>query len=479
MSLRLSELLQGIVAIEAARDCIPTGLTQDSREVKAGDVFVALAGARHNADSFIDDALRRGASAVLSETPSTNPRVVNVPRLRTHLGIIANRFYGAPSHRLLIIGVTGTNGKTTCTQLLAQLLDRPDARCGIIGTLGSGFPGALAPGMHTTPDVVRVHRTMAQLLQDGAAAICMEVSSHALDQGRVDGVAFDIAVFTNLTRDHLDYHGDMARYADAKRVLFAMPGLSAAVINRDDAFGQELIGQLRARVTLKTYGIDAGDVHARNISPRHDGMHLDAITPAGTFALDVPLLGRFNASNVLAVTATLLAAGRLNQEMASRMRHLRAPAGRMERFGGGARPLVVVDYAHTPDALEKVLSALRDHVQGALWCVFGCGGNRDRGKRPLMGAIAERLADHVVVTDDNPRNEAPDTIVAEIAAGMQRKPRVIRDRAKAIRAAVTEAAAADIVLIAGKGHEDYQEIEGQRYPFSDRTEVEAALRQAA
>ena len=375
--------------------------------------------------------------------------------------------------------MTGTNGKTTTTSLLAQALDRGGRRCALIGTLGSGFPGRLDPSLHTTPDAISVHRLMSEFSAAGAEAVCMEVSSHALDQARVAGVAFDVAVFTNLTRDHLDYHGDMAAYAAAKARLFDFPHLDAAVINADDRFGQELIARSRPRTRIVSFGFDGGDVHARAVHPSPAGLAIDVCTPTGNAEVRSPLLGRFNAANLLAVLAVLLVLDVPLAEAAAVLAHAQPPAGRMERFGRDDQPMVVVDYAHTPDALEKALIALREHTRGRLLCVFGCGGDRDRGKRPEMGAIAERLADIVILTNDNPRHEEPQSIIEQIAAGMRSTPTVIPDRTHAIRAALAEARPGDIVLVAGKGHEDYQQIGSERRPYSDRDTVRTLLQEAA
>jgi UDP-N-acetylmuramoyl-L-alanyl-D-glutamate--2,6-diaminopimelate ligase len=379
-----------------------------------------------------------------------------------------------------VVGVTGTNGKTTTTHLLAQALDRPEARCGLIGTLGSGFPGQLDPSLHTTPDAISVHRLMAEFVNAGARTVCMEVSSHALDQARVAGVQFDIALFTNLTRDHLDYHGDMQAYAAAKARLFDFPHLKAVVINQDDAFGRELIKRTRGRARIVSFGLHGGDVQALSVDTSTDGLTLAIATPHGETRLRSSLLGRFNAANLLAALAVLLVAGIPLAEATSALAQTRPVAGRMERFGGvDGQPLVVVDYAHTPDALEKVLQALREHTQGKLVCVFGCGGDRDRGKRPQMGRIAEQLADVVILTNDNPRHEDPAAIINEIASGMQTTPSAVPDRTQAIRVALSGACAGDIVLVAGKGHEDYQQVGDRRLDYSDRDTVRALLKEAA
>jgi UDP-N-acetylmuramoyl-L-alanyl-D-glutamate--2,6-diaminopimelate ligase len=462
------------------------GLQTDSRRVQPGDLFLALPGMLADGRDYIGDAVASGAGAIAYETddgyrlPGAPVPAFGVSGLRHQIGVIADRFYGAPSRRLVVVGVTGTNGKTTCTQLLAQALDQPPRRCAVIGTLGSGFPGALNASIHTTPDAVSVQRLLADFLDRGAAHVAMEVSSHALEQGRVNGVRFHVAVFTNLTRDHLDYHGDMTAYGQAKAKLFAHEGLKYAVINHDDDFGRRLLADVGAPVTCLSYGIEGGDVRAREVRPSPEGLWLRIRTPHGETELRSPLIGHFNVYNLLAVLATLLALGMELRDAATRLARAQAPAGRAERFGGArGLPLVVVDYAHTPDALEKILTALREHTRGKLCCVFGCGGDRDRGKRPVMGDIAERLADVVLLTDDNPRHESGDAIIADIVGGMRAAPRIIRDRRNAIATAIEGAAEGDIVLIAGKGHEDYQQVGDERRPYSDRDTVRTLLGEAA
>ncbi len=478
----LRELLEGIARVPGVANREVHGLQVDSRRVKPGDLFLAAPGMVSDGRDFIGDAVASGAGAIVYETDDgfvlrgAPVPAFGVSDLRQRIGIIADRFYGAPSRRLVVIGVTGTNGKTTCTQLLAQALDQPPKRCAIVGTLGYGFPGALNASMHTTPDAVTVHRLMADFIGQSAAHVAMEVSSHALEQGRVKGVAFSVAMFTNLTRDHLDYHGDMAAYGLAKARLFDVEGLKYAVINHDDAFGRSLLAGVNAQIKTLSYGIEGGDVRALAVTPLPDGLLLRIATPDGETELHSPLIGRFNAYNLLAVLATLLALGVKLEDAAERLSKARAPTGRVERFGGlKGLPLVVVDYAHTPDALEKILLALREHTRGKLWCVFGCGGDRDRGKRPAMGEIAERLADRVVLTDDNPRHESGQDIIADIIGGMRASPKVIRDRRAAIETAISGAGENDIVLIAGKGHEDYQQVGDQRLPYSDREAVRELL----
>jgi UDP-N-acetylmuramoyl-L-alanyl-D-glutamate--2,6-diaminopimelate ligase len=358
------------------------------------------------------------------------------------------------------------------------------AASGVIGTLGAGRPGSLRPSGFTTPDVIEVHRTLARLRDAGARWAAMEVSSHALDQGRVAGVRFRAAAFTNLSRDHLDYHGTLAAYGEAKARLFRMPRLGLAVINAGDAFGRSLIGRVPADTDLVTVGPTDTPALARgrrlslrDVEARPDGLRVTLGGSWGPLCLESPLLGHFNAENLALALGVLLALGVPAEEALDGLGGVSAPPGRMESFGGDGRPLVVVDYAHTPDALAKALAAARVHCRGRLWCVFGCGGDRDPGKRPAMGRQAERLADRLVVTDDNPRGEAPADIVAGILAGFEdpARVRVEHDRRAAIRLAVRQAARADVVLVAGKGHEDYQIIGDERRPFSDRDAVLDAL----
>lgn len=492
-----SELLERMAAVSPDDDCAVHGIALDSRQVKPGYLFLACQGLMQRGHDFISAAVAQGAAAVAyeiaeGEAAFMSARVGNVPlvgvrNLSQQTGLIAERFYGYPSRDLFVVGITGTNGKTSCSQFLAQALNRDGHPCGVIGTLGNGLAGRLTPGTHTTPDAVTLHRLFAEFRAAGAHGVAMEVSSHALDQGRVAGVTFAAAVFTNLSRDHLDYHGDMAAYGAAKQRLFHAPNLRYAVVNGDDAFGREILATLRPGVTAVSYGLDAAvAAHVLHVQGTVEqigraGMVLAVHSPWGNGQLHSPLLGRFNASNLLAVLATLLVSGTALSEALQRLSRLRSVAGRMECFGAdGGRPLVVVDYAHTPDALEQVLIALREHCRGQLWCVFGCGGDRDRGKRPLMGAAAARLADRVIVTDDNPRSEDPAQITDDILSGVADKASmvVIHDRRNAISAAVKQAGPDDVVLVAGKGHETTQQIGTRKYPFRDQEEVRTQLAEA-
>ena len=482
----LTELLRGFVTEPVVDTAVVTGLAIDSRRVSPGDLFLAMPGVTGDGRDYVEQAVDNGAVAVVYESAGVYlPKKLSVPQhpvagLNAVAGLIADRFFGSPSSRATVIGVTGTNGKTTCTHLLAQCLNHESRRCAVIGTLGNGFPGDLDTTLHTTPDPITLHKLIARYIESGASHICIEVSSHALEQGRVNGVAFDIAVFTNLSRDHLDYHGDMESYGAAKAELFSSPGLGIAVINGEDAFGQKLLGSLARSIRSISFGLSSGDYHASTVKTGRDGLTLTLVTPDGSGELQSHLFGRFNAANILAALAVLMACELSLTQALAALSDALPIAGRMERFGGHQdKPLVVVDYAHTPDALEKVLQALREHTDDSLWCVFGCGGDRDRGKRPQMGEIAERLADHVILTDDNPRHEDPMQIVADIRSGMTHDHRVVHRRIDAIAVAIESAQTSDIILLAGKGHEDYQQIGDERIAYSDRDTVREFLGEAA
>ncbi len=487
-------------------------LAVDSRQVRQGDTFVACPGERQDGRKFIAQAIAAGANAVLWEREgfewNAEWEVPNLPvdGLRDKVGEIASQVYGEPSRQLRTIGITGTNGKTSCCHWIAQCLTELGRKTAMVGTLGNGFPGTLAPAANTTPDAVSLHALLRDYLAEDAKCVAMEVSSHGLAQGRVNGVHFDIAVLTNLSRDHLDYHGDMASYAAAKAGLFAWPELQYAVLNMDDPFGVELAGKLGCSgVQTVGYSVEGSAPHlnplpqageeanvkgacfdrcrfavlARDLVTDAEGIRFKAVTPWGTAQLSSKLLGRFNASNLLAALAVLLVSGIALEDAVRELGKVESVAGRMQRLGGEGKPLVVVDYAHTPDALEKVLGTLREIMgdKSRLICVFGCGGERDRGKRPLMGAAASRLADSVIVTSDNPRGEDAHAIIDEIIAGMGANYHVIDDRAAAIDAAVRGAQPDDVVLIAGKGHEDYQEIKGVKWPFADAAVAQRILSQ--
>jgi UDP-N-acetylmuramoyl-L-alanyl-D-glutamate--2,6-diaminopimelate ligase len=487
VSARLAKLFAGIAPVPPALDREVTSLCLDSRAVRPGALFLAVEGLTTHGLRFVEAACDAGAAAIAWEPgaghePPAVPAGVAafaVPGLSRAVGELASRFHGDPSAALQVMGVTGTNGKTSISQIYAHALGAAGRSCGVLGTLGYGLHGALVEGSHTTPDAVRVHELLAGFRDAGARDATLEVSSHALHQGRVAGVRFHTAVFTNLTRDHLDYHGDLASYGEAKRTLFRWPGLAAAVVNADDALGRAILAELDPGVRAIAYGLDPNEVGSVSAKSRllgerlrlhSQGLTLDVRSDLGEGTLSARLLGRFNAANLLAVLGALCAAGLPFARALELLADARTVPGRMECFGGRRGPLVVVDYAHTPDALGQVLLALRPHCTGTLTCVFGCGGDRDQGKRPQMGAIAVANADRVVVTDDNPRTEDGERIVAEVLAGIadRSRVRVQRDRGAAIAEAVAAGREGDVVLVAGKGHEDYQIVGHARLPYSDR-----------
>jgi UDP-N-acetylmuramoyl-L-alanyl-D-glutamate--2,6-diaminopimelate ligase len=492
----LARLLDGIASIPATSATV-SDLTLDSRQVRPGGLFFALQGARAHGLQFVPEAVARGASVVLWEpvAGAAAPRVpagvfsAAIPRLAAHLGAIADRFFLAPSTHLRICGFTGTNGKTTCAYLLAQCLERLGSPAAYIGTLGVGRIGALEPATHTTPDVVSLHRALAKLSAAGVRDVAIEVSSHALSQGRVSAVRFHCAALTNLTRDHLDYHESMQAYAAAKARLFVSPGLEHLIINVGDDFGRELAERHGSTIPLTAVWVGAGAGFAAQHTLHAAGVHTDArgitLALAGSFGqvtLRSRLVGRFNAENAVVVLGTLLALGVPMNDAVEALAGCTAPPGRMEVVPAvnQLKPLTVVDYAHTPDGLAKALAALREHCDGQLWCVFGCGGDRDPGKRPIMGQVADELADRLIVTDDNPRSENPEAITQAIAQGITAHPvDIIHDRAEAIATALRRAAPVDAVLIAGKGHEDYQIYGQTRRAFSDRSEARRSLGEAA
>ncbi|HVT37286.1 MAG TPA: UDP-N-acetylmuramoyl-L-alanyl-D-glutamate--2,6-diaminopimelate ligase [Nevskiaceae bacterium] len=476
----LRKLLAGFGA--PAPDVEVSGIEMDSRRVSPGDLFLACKGGGTHGLAHLEQALERGAAAVAWEPaqgwpqPEIGVPEIAIEQLSSRAGRIAARYYGEPSQRMYVCGVTGTDGKTSTAHLIAQALDRLGTRCAYVGTLGSGYVDALAKGARTTPDPVSLQKQLAHFVEMGAQATAMEVSSHALHQERTAGMKFDTAILTNVTRDHLDYHGTVENYAAAKRKLFEREELSALVLNRDDATGARWLQEFSERPVI-AYGID-GDVPkagrhviVRKLRAHAGGLSFDIDSSWGALHIESRLLGRFNAYNLSAALAAILHRGLVTEKVAAALAQASTVPGRIEGFRGpAARPLVVVDYAHTPEALAQVLTAVRAHTAKKLWCVFGCGGDRDRGKRPLMGAAAARHADQLIVTDDNPRSEKPAAITAEILAGLSRGTahRVIHDRAEAIRTAVSEAQADDVVVVAGKGHEAEQIYGTEVRPFSDR-----------
>lgn len=493
-SLALSDLMSGHIDADLLAICAGIqiqGIQLDSRQVQTGDLFCALFGKNHDARDYIDLAVANGAAAVLADAGGdwlgisrvNGVPVIAVSGLRARLGEIAARFYQYPSQHLQLIGVTGTNGKTSSTQFIAQILNRLTMPCGVIGTLGYGIYPRLRDTGFTTPDAVALQAALADLRQLRAHTVAMEASSQGLHQHRLNAVRFHSAVFTNLTRDHLDYHGTMEAYADAKRRLFEFESLQYGIVNADDSHAAVMLNALPRSARALTYSVrrQSADVHVRDLVFRTDGFDAQLVTPWGEGRISSQLLGAFNLSNVLAAVCavmTLPQALPLEKVLAAASA-LEAIDGRMSVIGSAGGVTAVVDYAHTPDGLRSALEAVRQHTQGKVWCVFGCGGNRDQGKRPLMAEVAEALAHKVIITDDNPRLENADDIVRQILFGFSNHASVLveRDRARAIGLAIGQAAAGDVVLVAGKGHESYQDIGGKRMAFSDAAQVRLALQQ--
>ena len=489
----LGRLLAGWA--EAPDDSGPAvlGLCHDSRGLRPGDLFLALAGSRAHGMAHAAQAAAAGACAIAYDPARGGAELalaaaglgvpcIGVEGLGQAMGHVADRFFGAPSARMRVLGVTGTNGKTSCSHFLADALGA-DASAAVVGTLGWGVPGALKPTAHTTPDAIEAHAALARLLDEGVASVAMEASSHGLDQGRLNGIRFEGALFTNLSRDHLDYHDSMEAYLEAKLRLVDWPGLKFVAFNLDDASAPAVAGR---RVAAAKFGFSLAEnpprrpgvelVRAAGVRHGEDGVAFDVYFGGGRARVAAPLHGDFNVENLLGAAAVLLALGFGLDETARRLARVRAVPGRMERFAAPGRAAVVVDYAHTPDALGKTLASLRRHCRGRLWVAFGCGGDRDRGKRPQMGGVAEALADRLVLTDDNPRSEDGAAIIAEILAGCGRRDAIVlRDRRLAIACALEQLGEGDMLLVAGKGHEDTQDIGGVRHPFSDRAVVRELL----
>ncbi len=490
----LACLLDGLANIDAEDNRSIVNVKIDSRNVQIGDLFLACQGFRSNGSEYIDDAISAGACAVAVDADliyrgnDCAVPVIAVADLSARAGLIAHRFYQCPSDSLNVIGITGTNGKTSIAHFIAQAFSAASGiEAGIIGTLGIGTPGKMQQGKNTTPDPLTIHQALAAMRDEGVENVLMEVSSHALVQARVAGVSFDSAIFTNLSREHLDYHGDMETYAEAKRQLFLTRSLKHAVINTDDEYGQRLHSELAGRLRVISYGIgvqptnEKADEHVAGIitDPGVGSLSMDVLSPWGEGTLKTRLTGEFNASNLLASLSALCLSGMRFKDALKWLANVAAIPGRMECFTKAGFARVIVDYAHTPDALEKALSSLQIPCKGRLVCVLGCGGDRDQGKRPLMGKIAEKYCDRIILTNDNPRNEDPEAIISQISAAIAKKDpvTVLPDRAAAIKAAINSSYSNDIILVAGKGHETYQEIAGVRLPFSDRQLVRNLLGQ--
>lgn len=476
----LSQLLDSLPVSGVNNDDLASvlvgDLRLDSRQIQPGDVFVAVQGHAANGIDFVQAAFANGATAVLHDADvdasafgRDRHRMAGIPGLAQQLPALAQARYAVGRLQLdAFVAVTGTNGKTSVAHLLAQCLEYLGKPTGLFGTLGIGRPDCLRSTGLTTADLFSNHRMVSALAADGVQCMAMEVSSHALDQGRVAGMPFSHAVFTNLSRDHLDYHGSMENYADAKSRLLCWPGLNRAIVNADDAFGMRWINE--ATTPTLAFGQDPlCAIKIKDSRPRSHGLRCVFGTPWGEVKVKSRLLGDFNAYNLAAIVAVLGDLGYQVGDIARALSVAEPVRGRMNQLTTAGKPVVVIDFAHTPDALEQALKALRPHCKGTLYCVFGCGGDRDRGKRPLMGRVAELLADRIVLTDDNPRTEDGDRIVDDIHGGMlhAQAARIERDRREAIRMVLDEAKSGDVVLIAGKGHEDYQEVNGVRAHFSD------------
>lgn len=490
----LDFLLEGFIddaLVEQCRNITVTGLVQDHRKVRSGNLFFAHQGYNTHGLLYAQDAVAKGATVVLWDgdvenrseiLDSISNKVLCLPceDLKYKVGPIASRYYEQPSLSLNTIGVTGTDGKTSIAHFLAQCLDAYDVHCGVLGTLGNGFINDLHPTGLTTVDALQVQKTLAEIQQAGARHVVMEVSSHGLDQGRVNGVAFTIAVLSNMATDHLDYHGTLDNYAAAKKRLFYTPGLGAAVINLDDEFGRTLAKEVKENVCVWGYSLEKDIsayqgladyfVNALEIKPFEHGYHLSVSTPKGEACFDIPLLGRFNVSNALAVLSTLLVSQFTLEHATSSLTAIRSVDGRVEIIAEPDKPVVVVDYAHTEQGLSAVCRSIREHFDGQIWCVFGCGGDRDRSKRPLMAKVAEEYADRIIVTTDNPRHEDPQAIIDEVMGGFSslEKVEAVLDRRQAIDIAITNAQPGDVVLLAGKGHETSQIVGDVHIAFDDR-----------
>jgi UDP-N-acetylmuramoyl-L-alanyl-D-glutamate--2,6-diaminopimelate ligase len=480
----------------------------DSRRIRPGDTFLAYAGEKSDGRHFIPQAIAAGANAILwdphnfSWDPQWHVPSLPINELKNKAGSIADYVYGSPSQKLWTVGVTGTNGKTSCCHWYAQAMANLDKKTAVMGTLGNGFNEEFEAAENTTPDATVLQRLLAKFEQQGADSVVMEVSSHGIIQGRINGTTFSVAVLTNLSRDHLDYHQDMDAYAAAKARLFFWPELKYAVINMDDVLGVELSRQLANKTTkiigygfrypeLGYYSKHFKMVHGSNLKADINGIEFDIEYEGCNGHFKINLLGKFNASNLLAVAATLLASGIKLSDAIRSLQNVRPIPGRMEKYAAVNQPIIIVDYAHTPDALEKVLCTLREILRTAhqnsgssrdprLYCVVGCGGDRDKGKRAMVGEVATRLADAVIFTSDNPRTEDPLSIIKDICAGTGGNSYQIEvDRALAIYQAIDNARAGDIVLIAGKGHEGFQEIKGQKIAFNDAEVVQQVLKDLA
>jgi UDP-N-acetylmuramoyl-L-alanyl-D-glutamate--2,6-diaminopimelate ligase len=480
--MKLTEIMQGVVVKEwqGGRQAEVSALAYESTAVAAGSLFCAWKGKARDGHSYIPDAMERGAVAIVAEKKmmdlaGPNIRVENGRRA---LGRMAANFYGHPSKEVQVIGLTGTNGKTSTAILIQALFEAGGLRCGLLGTVGNDTGKGRVSAKQTTPEALDLQQFLAEMRENGCRAAAVEVSSHALEQGRTEGVDFAGAVFTNLGRDHLDFHQSMEEYEKAKSLLFrGLRAGSFAVINQEDPAGIRMMAQCAPGVRVLTYGVERGDVHTRDLKMGVSGSTFVLCTPEGEIPTSLPWWGRFNVLNALAAASAAMLGGLSAEKVASALGRAPVVPGRMERIAGEGEISVLVDFAHTEEAVGAALETVRPLCRGNLWVVLGAGGDRDKGKRPKMAAVAARLADQVILTSDNPRNEDPKIILSEMVAGVPkgRAVEVIEHRAEAIRAAVLGAKAGDVVLVAGKGHEEFQEIRGEKMPFSDRREIERSL----
>jgi UDP-N-acetylmuramoyl-L-alanyl-D-glutamate--2,6-diaminopimelate ligase len=480
--MKLTEIMQGVAVKEwqGGRQAEVSALAYESTAVAAGSLFCTWKGKARDGHSYIPEAIERGAVAIVAEKKMSvlagpNIRVENGRRA---LGRMAANFYGHPSKEVQVIGLTGTNGKTSTAMLIQALFEAGGLRCGLLGTVGNDTGKGRVSAKQTTPEALDLQQFLAEMRENGCRAAAVEVSSHALEQGRTEGVDFAGAVFTNLGRDHLDFHQSMEEYEKAKSLLFrGLRAGSFAVINQEDPAGIRMMAQCAPGVRVLTYGVERGDVHTRDLKMGVGGSTFILCTPEGEIPTSLPWWGRFNVLNALAATSAAMLGGLSAEKVASALGRAPVVPGRMERIAGEGEISVLVDFAHTEEAVGAALETVRPLCRGNLWVVLGAGGDRDKGKRPKMAAVAARLADRVILTSDNPRNEDPKVILSEMVAGVPkgRAVEVIEHRAEAIRAAVLGAKAGDVVLVAGKGHEEFQEIRGEKMPFSDRREIERSL----
>jgi len=486
----LSVLMDGIANVVTEDDREITSIQIDSRLVAAADMFIAMPGTVSHGLSYLSAVVEAGASCVIFDKEAEagfsellkkyqeQVVLIEVDSVLDVAGVVIDRFYDKPSSKMQVVGITGTDGKTSVSRFIAQLLN-DDMKSAVIGTTGNGLWGDVKETTHTTPDVLSLHKLMAELKDHKAALVSMEVSSHGIDQQRIGGVEIDTAVLTNVSRDHLDYHGSEENYRQVKKQLFRQKSVKNIVLNLDDATGVELLEELESEKNVWGYSLNSSShglknsVYVESLDVEGDGYTVVVVTPAGKADLYVPLLGRFNVSNVLSALCVMLINNVELKIAIERIAALKTAPGRMELFSAKKMPSVVVDYAHTPKALEMALLAVSEHCAGKLWCVFGCGGDRDIGKRSLMGMVAERLSDFVILTNDNPRSEKSSSIIDQILSGFnsQKNIDVITDRSEAIQYVCKHAAVGDVVLLAGKGHEEFQIVGNNKIPFSDRREV--------